>query len=645
MIMSNTKYVLLKKGLVGKGKLVPHDKLGDNIPESNDDYYASTYYFNDDHFKQFKQSGSVAGIRNVTTDKLWFDFDSKQDPELSRKDAIELCNRLQKAKIANNAIEVYFSGNKGFHVLVTTKRVLTPEQVASICINKFGKDLKTLDASLYDAVQVLRVPGTKNSGSGLYKIPLTLSELKDLTIPEIRSKAVTLDNITEDFNWEPTDIPEEYIDVPKIQKLTPALQIDIDEGKKPTNWRHCKWNILQGKYIEGERHLSLLSLAATLKGLGFDKESAYSLCRASIRKSVVLGIEEFPKETLWNNILNSVYSPTWNGGQTSCKTPGPLQKYCQALGNESCNHKESSLINVDDIHKNFQGYAKNFEQNIVKTGISTLDENCMFLTSTHNGILGQPGSGKTTFALQWLEETSRNGSAALFYSLDMGQPIVYGKMVQKVLGCSFRELMQILKDKPSELDRAHKLISENYKNVQFNFKSAVTTQMIREDVKKFEEATGQKVRLLVIDYLECLAGNSSDPLVNAAQISQEMKDIANEFNLCSVMLLQTQKHSTPDISDPLLSMKKIKGSSVIEQSSTVILTLWREGYNPSTANEDRFISFAVVKNRFGSLWNDDFSWNGKLGVISDLPDEQREDIKELRRKKKEQAAQASGLWD
>jgi hypothetical protein len=42
-------------------------------------------------------------------------------------------------------------------------------------------------------------------------------------------------------------------------------------------------------------------------------------------------------------------------------------------------------------------------------------------------------------------------------------------------------------------------------------------------------------------------------------------------------------------------MKAIKGSSVIEQSCSVVLTLWREGYNPKTVTDDRYISFAAVK--------------------------------------------------
>ena len=265
----------------------------------------------------------------------------------------------------------------------------------------------------------------------------------------------------------------------------------------------------------------------------------------------------------------------------------------------------------------------------------------MFLTSTHNGVLGQPGSGKTSLALQWLCESSKQGSASIFYSLDMGKPVIYGKLVQKYLGCSFKEAVKICRENPSKLAKVKEDIARDFKNVKFNFKSAVTPEIIRQDIKDHEAATGQKVRLVITDYLECLSGPYSDSLANVAFISQQMKDIANELQVCSVMLLQTQKHSTSEISDPLMSMKQIKGSSVIEQSSSVILTLWREGYSPKTVEEDRYMSFACVKNRFGSLWTDDFKWNGRNGLISELTEEERFELEEFKKRKAQAKADAA----
>jgi replicative DNA helicase len=112
--------------------------------------------------------------------------------------------------------------------------------------------------------------------------------------------------------------------------------------------------------------------------------------------------------------------------------------------------------------------------------------------------------------------------------------------------------------------------------------------------------------------------------------------LANELSVCILLLLQTQKHSTPDIADPLLSMRCIKGASVIEQACTLVTTMWREGYNPRTVDDDKYISFAAVKNRIGSLWTGDFAWDGVRGQISEMAQEQQDALQAFRNRKKDQ---------
>lgn len=97
-------------------------------------------------------------------------------------------------------------------------------------------------------------------------------------------------------------------------------------------------------------------------------------------------------------------------------------------------------------------------------------------------------------------------------------------------------------------------------------------------------------------------------------------------------------------------MKQIKGSSVLEQACSTILTIWREGYNPDFVEDDRYISCAVVKNRFGSLWRGDFSWEPIRGEIRSLTEEEREELEDFKsRKKKEREKKdkerSSGDWD
>jgi KaiC/GvpD/RAD55 family RecA-like ATPase len=646
-------FVRLTKGVADKGKLVPQNEVFDHIEDSEKDYYASAYLYNDEQVVEFKKTGTVRGIKNVVTNRIWFDFDTSEDPSFAQIDAKEAIRRLEKYGIQRNNIEIYFSGNKGFHLVVTLNKFITPEQVYNICVKKFGQDLESLDSAVYDPSRIFRVPGTKHQKSGLYKIPLTYNQLFTLNINQIKNLASSLDNITEDFEWEVAAPKEELfvIEDKKSNKreIIPEL---LDFSKKPNQWKNCKWALLQGNFKEGERHNALMVIAATCRGLGYDKDTTYYMCKSAMKKQAMLtGQEEFNKEELYTNIIEqSVFTDNWEGGQYSCQKPGWLQTYCTSLGEHKCKTEteEPPVIQVTDMGSLFSSYAQNFEQNIIKTGIPKLDDRAMICASTLNGLLGQPGAGKTSMSLQYLLNTSKNDIHSTFFSLDMGMPIVYAKMVQKLTGYDFKEVLRIFKEDPKLSLKLSEQLKEDYKNVGFNFKSGLTVPDLKRTIVEQQEEKGEKVKLVVIDYLECLAGPYSDQTANTGFIANQLKDLANDLSVAVLLLLQTQKHSTPDVSDPLLSLKGVKGSSLIEQSCSSILTLWREGYNPKTVADDKYISFAIVKNRFGSLWSGDFSWHGVTGDIRELTEEEDENLAEFRARKaqaKLEAAQEKTGWE
>lgn len=645
------EYIRVTKGLVDKGTLIKAEELP-NLPiDTERDYYTSVYYYNEKHYEQFRKTGSIRGITDVYTDTIVFDFDSKSNLEQTRKDSLTAIERLKKFGVKESDVEVYFSGNKGFTLNIKLDRKITPEQARQIALEKIAGDLQTTDSSVYDASQILRIPGTKHPKSGLYKVPLTVKQLRTLSIDQIKDRATSLDNITEEFDWTVAEPSFDfYATQPKkLEKQKSNYEIDLT--KKPSQWKTCKWSLLQGNFSEGERHNALMVIAATCRGLGYDKQTTYYMCKSSLKKQAErTGQDEFPKEELWANIIEqSVFTDNWEGGQYTCSKPGWLKDYCDTLGDHKCQDKDDAeppCVRLEDITLEFNDYAKNFEQNVIKTGIKTLDENVTLCTSTLAGLLGQPGAGKTSMAINYLRNTSSADIPSVFLSLDMGKPIVYAKLVQKITGYSFKKVLDLFKSNPKEAMAIAERLKDEYKNVGFNFKSGVTVPDIRTIVQEHEQTLGKKVKLLVIDYLECLAGPYADQTANTGFLANQLKDLSNDLQVCTLLLLQTQKHSTPDISDPLLSLKGVKGSSLIEQSCSTILTLWRDGYNPKHVTDDRYISFAVVKNRFGSLWSGDFSWDGLRGDIRELTEEELDSLADFReRKRQEKAAAASSTRD
>jgi len=640
-------YQSLRETVNSKSTLIPYsDSVFKYIKNKNKDYYISLYQYTDEHKKLVDESGSVKGIRNTTTDRIYLDFDDKQNIENARKDALTVADRLvNNLGIDPENIQAYFTGSKGFAIEFKIDKRINSDEFKAVVYNLAG-DLETFDTTVSDPNRIIRVPNTQHQATGYFKIPLFLYQIDELDIDQIKEMAK---EPKEEFvDLKPVTLPDNYFKF-KEKEVVKNTDYKLDLTKKSSQWRNCKWSLLQGNFKAGERHNALLVIAATARGLGFDKDTTYYLCKSALKKQAALtGQEEFPKEELYKNIIeDSIFKDGWEGGQYSCQKPGWLRDYCKSLGDYACkSHTDDEpYVKLEDMSSMFCNYAENFEQNIIKCGIKGLDENVILCASTLNGLLGQPGAGKTSFALNYLRNTSLNGISSTFFSLDMGMPIVFAKLVQKKTGMEFKEVLDLFKTNKKKAQEIQAILREEYKNVGFNFKNGLTVADMRNIILEQEQQTGKEVKLVIIDYLERIAGGpSSDSITNTGVIANQLTDLANGLNKCVLLLLQTQKHSTPDISDPLLSLKGVKGSSIVEQSCSSILTLWRDGYNPKTVENDKYISFAIVKNRFGSLWTDDFHWNGRTGDIRDLAEEERGDLALFRKLKAEARSAQDSEW-
>lgn len=621
-------------------KLIPISESPYKLIKSNSPYFISMMKYNEAQYQEWKKTNTLKQVSGGKTNKIWADFDSKDNLKLAFNDCNTFVSRMLELGFEEKNIQISFSGNKGTGIIIETDQEFTIEQVKAFCM-KYAEDLKTFDTVMYDHQRIFRLLFSKNEKTGLYKIPLTLEELQEGNVQAIKDAAADLANFDQDavVSWykqasNKIEIPQLVVKPPKESRVSGVAQ-ELDLSNKPPHWKNYKWALAQGHFEAGERHQALMVVAATCRGLGYDKETTYYICKSALKKqSERTGTDDFPKEELWNNIIEqSVFSEGWNGGQFSPKTNPWLAAYCERMGIKVDNEEEP-FVDFEKMTDKFLDYATNFEQNIIKTGIYELDKNVMYSTSTLNGLLGQPGAGKTSLALEFLRNSSLNGVNSVFFSMDMGLPVVYAKLIQKAAGMNFKQALDMAKNNPKKTAEIIERVKEEYKNVAFNFKSGLSVKDMESFIKYHEDQTGKKVKLVVADYLECISSKFSDPGASCGLIANELKDLASENELCVQLLLQTQKHSTPDISDPLMSLKNVKGNSLIEQACTTITTLWREGYSPSHVDDDKYISFAVVKNRFGPLWHGDCSWEGKTGSIRSLTDEERGHLAAFKERKK-----------
>ena len=171
--------------------------------------YASIFRFSDDvllYLDEHRVAGrpSIAGYDG----RVWAPFlplDLDAHPPAAVADALEVTRRMyrllvERWQVPASAVHAYFSGSKGFHVLIDVRafgRVAPAHDLHRVFSRVRLQVLRALpdtarlffDLTIGDKVRLLRLPNTRHEGSGLYKVALEGAELLAGSVDEIRTLA------------------------------------------------------------------------------------------------------------------------------------------------------------------------------------------------------------------------------------------------------------------------------------------------------------------------------------------------------------------------------------------------------------------------------------------------------------------------
>jgi replicative DNA helicase len=627
-------FVRLCEGLNNKGKLIPNtDDVYKYVKDTKKDYYVSVYSYNEDQKKRFDKAGSVKGIQDVTTNKLIFDFDAVNLQD-AQKDTLKTIERLTKKGIDRDSINIYYSGGKGFHLVLNTNKQFSPTQTKAMALG-IARDLKSFDSVVYNANRIFRLAYTRHPVSGLYKIPLSFSELKDSSIEQIKKLAqktyvpekelsITLDENT----FENLQVKEET----KTQEDS-TLLMDLNLDKRPKDLSPWKYALEQGFFPPMQRSNSLIILAATYKSLGYNETKCYySLKSAADLQAKRFKQEKFSKDEIYTNIIQEVYTKGWNGGTyAEDNFPEQLKQYLTDLGvprRDASNDHENCVVNISKGFGSFIKYAEMIDENTMKFGIPELDNVLRVQTGHLIGILAPPSVGKTSMALTLLNNTSRDGIKSFFGSYDMAGNILIQKLIQRQTDLDGDAIYDVFRNEDKkQIANFGKILEKHYSNVSFCFKVGQSVSELKESIKKEEEELGEEIKLVIVDYLELVRTKSSDPTVASSEAIQGLREIANEGKVVICLLQPNKLNSTVD--EPLLNYTAAKGSSSIAQAVTAMITCHRPMFGKGI--EDKYFSINITKNRMGPVGQQlDFSWKGITGKIGPLEDIEKQALAEYR---------------
>lgn len=168
---------------------------------------------------------------------LFFDLDNEHDPAQTIEDVKKLYGFMTEIlQIQPQYIRVYFSGKKGFHVIVEPEVFdIRPHHEIHLKVKKAALHiaehlcLKSFDTKVYSVRRVLRVPNSIHEDTKLFKIEVGLTDLGK-GIEFIRDKAKR--------PYTPT-MPEEPAEdisvVSEAKEFWQGIMMEVDEAEELSN--------------------------------------------------------------------------------------------------------------------------------------------------------------------------------------------------------------------------------------------------------------------------------------------------------------------------------------------------------------------------------------------------------------------------
>lgn len=130
---------------------------------------------------------------------LFLDFDSESDIDKAREDLLFVIWKLHLEAGFNlpmEAFHIYFSGKKGFHLLIPWQYLsIKPHQNLDKIFKWIAEDLyeqsmnKTIDLVIYEKRRLYRLENSIHQETGLYKIPLQYLEAVNFSVDELKELA------------------------------------------------------------------------------------------------------------------------------------------------------------------------------------------------------------------------------------------------------------------------------------------------------------------------------------------------------------------------------------------------------------------------------------------------------------------------
>lgn len=218
---------------------------------------------------------------------FYLDFDDENNFEAVRKSALDALFYFKQPfifGIPEKFIRIYFSGKKGLHLIVPAVIMgVEPDKYLNQYYKQIATEIKerlnyATDLKIYDNRRLFRLPNSKHQDTGLYKVPLTVEELKLMDYENILRMAKEPRVMTYERPFEMARAKAEYREV--IERWKRRWEAKFSKERrgdaKPFDFvPPCIKDMLNSGPIKGQRNNMASALVSFFKRQGQSEQEVW----------------------------------------------------------------------------------------------------------------------------------------------------------------------------------------------------------------------------------------------------------------------------------------------------------------------------------------------------------------------------------
>lgn len=579
--MSDKIYTeLVEKSMGNRGNIQELDSV--TIQKADYERYCSLFSFNHSIVEHVKVNGSVSNYsKPVTIRNIWVDFDNDDSISDVLLETVRFVEGMaERYGLRPEDFPIFFSGNKGFHVGISSKFLgldnlfdeKLPNKIKSFIVGLTSQlSIKYVDYVIYNYTRIFRLPYSLNVKSGMYKIYLPYSIAKSISIEELKDKAKAchfypIDRVSAEEN---TKMIEDYMNYSVNQ---PQVPVDSSKTKQiATSSATSLFSIPE----KGNRNNTLFKQAFRLFSVPDLKVNEVNdimniIYKLTVAQTGAISHREF---TL---LINSAY--------TRSKGQGLNDKI-------NLRSMESLAYEVFDIVS---------KSECVPTNIPEVDEDLGGGLKLGNlyPFIGKSGSKKSMLAQEIAIRSAMKGDPVVYFNMEMSFVELFRRTVKRVLERDiYEEIRKKLiteEDIPEIKEQLERSLSMNFYAVD---NADLTVEQMTNIINKIQEDTGKKVKLAVIDSMNSMKTVGGNETFTAFENTKKLKEFAKETMCATIMINHVTQSCQGHIRDVSLFVRG--GAKVID-------------------NCDAWFGFSKCIDRLGSVMDDRNPENSDIVYLNDI---------------------------